>query len=349
MFQFANPYYFFLLPALVLAGWLMLRRRIRAGLAFSAVSALPTRRRTWRMHIARALPLFFLLAMALTIVALARPQTVLSHSRRSADMIAVEMVVDISGSMEALDLSVRTPTGTKYRTRLDAVKETFSEFVDRRPDDLIGLITFGGYAVTRVPLTADHEALQHVLGGVEVPRQVYVDGQIVNQEELLTAIGDGLAMGCARLRDAEPTSRIVVLLSDGESNTGAIAPEAGIQVAREMGIKVYTIGIGTPGRSVAPIRARDIFGRETFGRINVSLDEKLLRRIATQTGGRYFNVRDPRGLEKALEEIDELETTKVERDIYSQYNELFPWFLFPALGLFVAVTSLNMLAAKRLI
>ncbi|MBL7077919.1 MAG: VWA domain-containing protein, partial [Kiritimatiellae bacterium] len=237
MFHFSSPYYFFLLPALALAGWFVLRRRIRAGLTFSAVSALPTQRATWRITVARLLPGMYLLALFLTIIALARPQTVLSRSHRSADVIAMEMVVDISGSMNALDLSVRTPTGTKHRTRLDAVKETFAGFVDKRPDDLIGLVTFGGYAVTRVPLTADHEALQHVLGGVEVPREVYVDGQVVNQEELLTAIGDALAMGCARLRDSEPVSRIIVLLTDGESNTGAITPEAGIKLASELGIK----------------------------------------------------------------------------------------------------------------
>lgn len=349
MFHFANPYFFFLLPTLAVAGWLVLRRRIRAGLTFSAVSALPTQRTTWRITVARLLPGMYLFALFLTIIALARPQTVLSRSHRSADMIAMEMVVDISGSMNALDLSVRTPTGTKYRTRMDAVKETFADFVERRPDDLIGLVTFGGYAVTRVPLTADHEALQHVLGAVEVPREVYIDGQVVNQEELLTAIGDALAMGCARLRDAEPVSRIIVLLTDGESNTGAITPDAGIKLASELGIKVYTIGIGTPGVSTAPFMAKDIFGRDTVRRVNVSLDERLLRRIAEETGGTYFNVRDPRGLKDAMEDIDDLETTRIERDIYTQYNELFPRFLYPALILLVAATSLNMLAAKRLI
>lgn len=349
MFHFSSPYYFFLLPALALAGWFVLRRRIRAGLTFSAVSALPTQRATWRITVARLLPGMYLLALFLTIIALARPQTVLSRSHRSADVIAMEMVVDISGSMNALDLSVRTPTGTKHRTRLDAVKETFAGFVDKRPDDLIGLVTFGGYAVTRVPLTADHEALQHVLGGVEVPREVYVDGQVVNQEELLTAIGDALAMGCARLRDSEPVSRIIVLLTDGESNTGAITPEAGIKLASELGIKAYTIGIGTPGVSTAPFMAKDIFGRKAIRKVNVSLDERLLRRIADETDGKYFNVRDPRGLKDALEDIDELETTRIERDIYTQYSELFPRFLYPALILLVAATSLNMLAAKRLI
>jgi Ca-activated chloride channel family protein len=349
MFQFANPYYFFLLPTLGVAGWLVLRRHIRAGLVFSATHALPTQRPTWRVRVAQLLPGLYLVAMLLTIIALARPQTVLSHHRRSADVIALEMVVDISGSMQALDLSERTPTGPKYRTRLDVVKETFAAFVNKRPDDLIGLVTFGGYAITRVPLTTDHGALQHVLGGVEIPREVYVKGQLVNGEEFMTAIGHGLAMGCARLRDSEPVSRVIVLLSDGESNTGVIAPEAGIQIARELGITVYTIGIGTPGVSQAPVRSKDIFGRETLGRIQVSLDETLLRQIAKETAGQYFNVRDPRGLNAALADIDDLETTRIDRDIYSHYNELFPWFLLPALALFVAATSLNMLAAKRLI
>lgn len=349
MFHFANPYYLFLLPTIGLAAWLVLRRRIRTGLAFSAVAMLPAPRTTWRMTVARLLPFLYLAALFLTIIALARPQTVLSRTHRAADVIAMKMVVDISGSMSALDLSERTPTGVRYRTRLDVVKTMFADFVDRRPDDLIGLITFGGYAVTRVPLTADHEAMQHVLSGVKVPSEVYVDGKVVNQEELLTAIGDALAMGCTRLKNAEPVSRIMVLLSDGASNTGTVSPEAGIKLAAELGIRVYTIGIGTPGASSAPFRARDIFGRETIRRANVSLDETLLRRIAEETGGRYFNVRDPRGLETALEDIDALETTRVDSDVYTQYNELFPRFLYPALILLVAATSLNMLAARRLI
>jgi Ca-activated chloride channel family protein len=362
MFQFAHPILFALLLPVALAGWAVYRRRVRGGVIFPSVARLPAAGRGWRARAAQALPALYLAGLVLIVGALARPRTVLSSSRRSANAIAIQMVADCSGSMNALDLSIRAPGGTRLRTRLDAVKETFAAFVEQRPDDLIGLITFGGYAATRVPLTADHAALLHVLQGVAIPRQVFVNGQVVNQEELLTAIGDALATACARLKPARKAvrggadaeagdpgvrSRIVVLLTDGESNTGIIKPEEATAAAKELGIKVYTIGVGTSGR--APFLAKDMFGRDQIQYADVTLDEKLLRRMAEQTGGRYFNATNPRGLEQALADIDKLEKSKVQRDVYEQYNELFPWLLFPALALVGAATTLNMFVAKRVI
>jgi len=284
----------------------------------------------------------------LAIIALARPQTVFSRTRHSVDVIAIQMVVDVSGSMEALDMSIRTPAGVKYRTRLDAVKETFARFVEERPDDLIGLVTFGGYATTRCPLTTDHSALLHVLKGVQIPKPAQdKDGRVINQEELLTAIGDALATACARMEHAEPKSKIIVLLSDGESNTGIIKPGEALEAAKKLDIKAYTIGVGSSDR--APFRGRDIFGRETIQYAHVSLDEKLLRKIADRTGGQYFNVRDPNGLKRAMDDINALEKTRVERDVYNQYNELFLWFLAPAVGLIVLATSFNMLVTRKIV
>jgi Ca-activated chloride channel family protein len=347
MFRFAHPAYFLLLVPLAVAAWLLYRRRPRQGLVFSALARVPAAGLSWRAAAATALPSLVIAGLALTIAALARPQTVLSTYHRSADVIAIEMVVDVSGSMEALDLSIQTAAGTRWRTRLDVVKETFGEFIRRRSGDLIGLVTFGGYASTRAPLTSDHDALLHILKGVEIPKAATgADGQIANQEELLTAIGDGLATACARIERAEPKSRIVVLLSDGESNTGVVKPEEAIKIATKLGIKVYTIGVGTTGR--APFRGRDVFGQESIGYAHVTLDEALLRRIAEATGGRYFNVRDPKGLELAMGDIDKLEKTKVERTEYNQYNELYLRWLVPGLGLILAGAGLNMLVSRRL-
>ena len=170
---------------------------------------------------------------------------------------------------------------------------------------------------------------------------------MTNQDEFLTAIGDALATACARIRAAETASRIVVLLSDGESNTGIIDPETATTLASELGIKVYTIGVGTTGE--APFRVRDVYGRERIRWAEVAMDEPLLRHIAQETGGRYFNVQDPDGLEDALTVIDELETTRVEREEYEQYNELFPRFLLPALLLVAIGSGLNMTIAKRIV
>ncbi|MBM4142692.1 MAG: VWA domain-containing protein [Lentisphaerae bacterium] len=348
MFRFANPVFFALFAPLALAAWFVFRRRRSSGLLFAPVHRLAGAGGTWRARAAAVLPACFLAGLALAVIALARPQTLLSRSPRTADAIAVEMVVDVSGSMEALDMSDGAGGGGRFRTRLDAVKETFAEFVRARPDDLIGLVTFGGFAATRAPLTADHEALLHVLEGVEIPSRQYDDARrILNQEELLTAVGDALATACARLEHAATASRIIVLLSDGESNTGLIEPAAAVRMAEKMGVRVYTIGVGTTGQ--APFLGRDAFGRQVVYRAFVTLDEELLRDVAKKTGGRYFNVRDPNGLQTALGEIDRLEKTRIERELYERYNELFPRFLVPAAALAALGAALNVGVARRIV
>lgn len=344
MFRFAHPYWFLLLLPLGAAAWALLAPRIRRATVFSAVALLPPARATWRTLLSRFLPWLLLAGLALTIGALARPQTVLDKASRRADAIAIQMTVDVSGSMEALDFSTRDrPT----QTRLDVVKETFRRFIEKRPDDLIGLVTFGGYAVSRVPLTIDHATLGHALAGVQVPRPTLdAQGQIMNSEELQTAVGDGLATACGRLEKADIKSKIVVLLTDGESNTGLIKPEEAAKAAKALGIKVYTIGVGSTGR--APFITQDPFGRKRIGHAEVRLDEALLRSIATTTGGRYFNVRDPDGLAQALREIDKLEKTKVERQVYQQYHELFPRLLWPGAALIALAISAQMALTRRI-
>jgi Ca-activated chloride channel family protein len=262
----------------------------------------------------------------LAVLALARPQTVFSRTVRRSDAIAIQMVVDCSGSMQALDFA----TPDNRRTRLDVVKETFAKFIATRPGDLIGLITFGGFASSRAPLTLDHDALLHSLRGVETAREQFsADGQLLNQEEMLTAIGDALATACARLENTAVKSRIVVLLSDGESNTGIIKPDDAVKAAKALGIKVYTIGVGSTG--IAPFLARDAFGRQVIAQAEVRLDEELLRSIASTTGGEYFNVTDPKGLNTVMTRISKLEKTALNTDQYNRYEEHFLNFLIPGL------------------
>jgi Ca-activated chloride channel family protein len=349
MFRFAQPYAFLLFIPFLVAAWCVYRKTVRAGLAFSAIHRLPSHTRTWRMVVAGFLPSLFLAGLVLAIFAMARPQTVFSRVRDTTDAIAIAMVLDVSGSMEALDMSdivgnqIVTP-----RTRLDMVKKTFSEFVKQRPDDLIGLVTFGGYASTRVPLTADHEALLHVLDGVEIPKpNVDANGQLTDPDELNTALGDALATGVARLEDAALKTRIVVLLSDGSSNTGIIKPEEALHAARKLGLKIYAIGVGSNGP--VPVYGRDMFGRRGITTAVFPIDEALLKKLADDTGGRYFNVRDPKGLEQAVAEINQLEKTEVERNVYYQYHELFTYLLGPALGLMVLAAGLNIAVSRRMV
>jgi Ca-activated chloride channel family protein len=247
--------------------------------------------------------------------------------------------------MEARDLS---PSPNNWQTRLDVVKELFARFVEARPDDLIGLVTFGGYASTRAPLTADHRALVHVLQGVEIPRaQTDAQGRPVDQEETLTAIGDGLATGVARLTDAEPKTRVGILLSDGESNTGLITPDQAADAAAKLGIRVYAIGVGSNNRT--PFKTRDLFGRETIAYADATFDETQLKNIAAKTNGRYFSVRDHDGLKAALEEINTLETTRIDRQVYQRFDEHFVRYLLWGAALAALALTLNMNLTRRLL
>ena len=342
--QLGSPYYLLLFLALAAAGWFVLRRRVRPALLFSAFQRLPANRATWRTRIQPIAPLLMLAGLVLLIFALARPQTIFSRSIRKSDAIAIQMVVDCSGSMQALDFA----TPDKQRTRLDVVKDTFAKFVQQRPGDLIGLVTFGGFASSRVPLTLDHAALLHSLQGVEIAREQFnKDGQLMNQEEMLTAIGDALMTGCARLDDSSVKSRIMVLLSDGDSNTGLITPEEAAKAAKTMGIKVYTIGVGTTGR--APFLGRDMFGRQAIGYAEVVINEDQLRSIATTTGGKYFNVTDAKGLEQTMTAISKLEKTTINTELYNKYDEHFPLFLAAGLVLLVSGAVMNARLGKNIL
>ena len=260
-----------------------------------------------------------LAGLAAGIVALARPRAEFALVSESKDAIAIEMAIDVSGSMMALDFSTEKEPD---RTRLDVVKETFRDFVAARPDDLVGLVAFGGFATTRCPLTADHDALLAVLAETRVPGS---DGEPIEEGEAETAIGDGLSMACARLAAAtNVATRIAILLSDGVNNYGIATPAEATALAKRRGIKVYAIGVGTTGP--VPFPAIDARGRRVRTRGYGEIDERALRRIATETGGLYFNVRTEGALQDALAKIDELEKTSVEVERRVRREERFaPW------------------------
>lgn len=345
--NFANPLLLLLFAPLAFAAWRLLRRARRSGIRFSAVGRLPAKAAGWRAALAAMTPYALLTGLALLTVAAARPRTSLAREKKSVDAIAIAMTVDVSGSMDALDLTPKGERFSRETTRLAMVKKLFARFVEQRPDDLIGLVTFGGYASTRSPLTADHEALLNVLKGVEIPSiAVDAQGRAIAQDEQMTAVGDGLATALARLKDAKPKTKIVILLSDGVSNTGAVEPDEAAAAAKKMGVKVYAIGVGTRSRRT-PIFGRDFFGRATIEYADMTFDEKQLRSIARQTGGTYFPVNDRDSLEAALQEIDQLETTKLDADVYNRWRENFVWFLAPGVLCVLAAVTLSMAAARR--
>ncbi len=327
MIQFAFPWALLFLLPWGFAAWRMVRRARTQGVVFaSASSRFAHLRPTWRQRVARGLPFLFLLGLLALIVAAAGPRTQLAREVRSADALAVMMTVDISETMLETDLT----QGTQPQTRLEVVKAIFRDFVQRRPEDLIGLVTFGGYASVRSPLTADHQALLHTLSGVEVPVQGSFDarGRLATADEVMTAIGDGLAVALLRLKDAEPKTKIAILLSDGMQNAGVVTMKEAAQAAKDLGIRVYTIGVGQNTRY---------------------FDEAGLKAIAEATGAEYAHVRSPEQLERFLKHISELETTRVERQVYTRYqSHTFPWLLGGTVACLLSVMGLMALLRRPL-
>jgi Ca-activated chloride channel homolog len=334
-FRFQEPLWLLLLLLIPALGWLMARRR-KSAVLYSNVEILGRLPQTMAQRVRRLLPWVALAGFALLTIALARPQLGKEEFRIRTDGIAIEMCIDRSGSMQAMDFEI---DGEPVE-RLTMVKKVFQDFVKGRPDDFIGLVDFGGFAEAKCPLTLDHGALEQMLDLVIIPKEMTDSrGQVINarllREDLSTAIGDALTLAVDRLKTAKAKSKIVILLSDGESNSGVVTPEEAAIAAKAFGIKVYTIGIGTNSGSV-PFKAIDAFGREMLISQPVRIDEGTLKMIAKTTGGRYYNAQDTEALKNVYAEINQLEKTTSEGRLYTEYRELFEYALLPGLALILA-------------
>ena len=335
-FRFQDPLWLLLLLPLVAIGWWNGRRR-PAAVVYSNVDILKTLPRTTAQRVRRLLPWVALAGLALLTVALARPQRGREEFRARAEGIAIEMCIDRSGSMQAMDFEIKG----QPVTRLAIVKQMFRRFVnggdglDGRRDDLVGLVDFGGFAEAKCPLTLDHAALDQLLDTVNVA-QPMIDshGNMINrnllQEDQSTAIGDALALAVDRLKASKAKSKIIILLSDGASNSGVMSPEEAAGIAKTFGIKVYTIGIGTTSGTV-PMQATDPFGNPVMMQIQADLDENTLKIISETTGGQYFNAQSSQSLKQIYATIDKLEKTGSEGRRYTQYRELYEYPLLPGL------------------
>ena len=258
----------------------------------------------------RPLPIVLrMVAVALFIVALARPVNITEEHETTTDGIDIVMAMDISGSMLARDF---TPD------RLTSAKHLAAEFVANRRGDRIAVVAFAGEAFTQAPLTSDQAVVETMLSRLR--SGVVEDG---------TAIGNGLATAINRLRESGAKSKVVILLTDGVNNRGQISPLMAAEIARDMGIKVYTIGVGTRGR--APYPAVDMFGNQTTVMADVEIDEELLKEISSMTGGKYYRAVNDEALREIYAEINELETSKVQVTNYQTYEELF--LMWVVLGL----------------
>mgnify|MGYP003289129724 CR=1 FL=1 len=306
--QFLNPYILLVacIVPLLLIYYILVGRR-RATLIVSTTQG--TAPRTLRYYLRHVPIVLRLLAIVAMVIALARPVVVHHESETTTEGVDIVLAMDISGSMLARDF---TPD------RLSASKRLATEFVAERTGDRLSVVAFAGEAFTQCPLTADQAAVGTMLSRLR--SGVVEDG---------TAIGNGLATAINRLRESGAKSKVVVLLTDGVNNRGQISPIMAAEIARDLGIKVYTIGVGS--RDKAPMPAIDQFGNQTFVMADVEIDEELLRNIASTTSGRYFRANDNEALRNIYQQINELEKSEVQVTHYTSYDELFGRWLLLAL------------------
>ena len=309
--EFANPKLLWLLLLVPLAIiWYILRhKKQEAAVTFSDLKGMVKLPRTWKAWFRHLLFVLKMAALALLIVALARPQSSSTNSTSNIECIDIVMAMDVSGSMLARDLKP---------DRLTAAKQVASDFVKDRPGDRMGLVIFSGETFTQVPLTTDHGVMLNMLA--EMKNGLIEDG---------TAIGDGLATAISRLKDSEAVSKVVILLTDGMNNAGSVDPYTAAEIAKLYGIRVYTIGVGTYG--MAPYPVQDFFGRTVMQQMKVEIDEKLLSNIANSTGGKYFRANNNQKLDEIYQEIDKLERSKIEvtefRRLHEEFYPLVAWAL----------------------
>jgi Ca-activated chloride channel family protein len=320
MFRFEDPWVLGLLLLLPLA--YVVRHRIektRTGtLRYSAVDsvlAAGVGRSRW---LNRVPGLLRTLALAALIFALARPQTGITSETILTEGIDIVLVIDISSSMLAEDLQPN---------RMEAAKEVAANFVAGRRHDRIGLVAFAGEAFTQAPLTLDYSVVMTLLAELDIG--MIEDG---------TAVGMGLATAVKRLQASDADSKVVILLTDGSSNRGEIGPITAAQLARALGVRVYTIGAGSRGTARVPIN--DPLRGQVYANMRVDIDEETLREVAALTGGRYFRAMDREGLGEIYAEIDELERTEIEVENFTQFAERFPLVL--AFGLMLIMMELGL-------
>ncbi len=259
-------------------------------------------------------------ALALGVVALARPQVHDVIRTRTAEGIDVMLVLDTSSSMQAEDFQPN---------RFEAARDVAGSFVEGRVSDRVGLIVFAAQAYTQVPLTLDYDFLQRMLERVRIG--VVEDG---------TAVGTALATATNRLRETEAESKVVILLTDGRNNRGEIDPATAAEVARSMGVRVYAIGVGA-GNEAPSVPSEGGQSGET------GVDEEMLRAVASTTGGRYFSASSTEALRRIYDEIDEMEATEVDERVYTDRDEWYPWFLGPALALVLLEVVLSTTLFRR--
>lgn len=307
---FANPkllWGLLIIPAAIV--WYIFRhKKQEASVRYSDTTGFDSLPRSWKVYARHILFALQLAALALLMVAMARPQSSSTSQTSNIEGIDIILAQDISGSMLARDFKP---------DRLEASKKVAADFVEGRPTDRMGLVVFAGESFTQVPLTTDHGVMLNMLK--ELKSGMIDDG---------TAIGDGLATAINRLKDSEAISKVIILLTDGMNNAGSVDPYTAAELAKLYGIRVYTVGVGTYG--TAPVPVQTIFGTQ-YQQMKVEIDEKLLMTIANSSGGKYFRATSNQKLGEIYDEIDKLERSKIEvtefRHLHEEFYPLVAWAL----------------------
>ncbi|HOX02959.1 MAG TPA: VWA domain-containing protein [Candidatus Paceibacterota bacterium] len=320
---FAHPYLLLLLILLPLLAWLKGRYGARPAFLYSSVQLVKGITGITRSHRGQLVVHLRWLALALLIVALARPQLIEGQARLRASGIDIVIALDCSRSMASEDFTLNR----QRVNRLDLAQHVLDRFLSQRPNDRIGLVAFAGRAYIAAPLTLDHDFLRQNLERLELS-SIQDDG---------TAIGSALATAVNRLRPLPSKSRLVILMTDGQNNSGQIPPLTAALAAQALGIKVYTIGVGTRGTAPYP-QYRG--GQKFYVSVPVDIDEETLRQIAEHTGGRYFRATDTDQLLSIYREIDQLEKTEADMRKQQRFEDVFDWIVLPALFVLLLETLL---------
>lgn len=310
---FLNPEFLWLFLVLPIAiGWLFYKRnQLSATVKMSSLEPFKQN----RTFLAKAKPFLYvlrILALSSIIIALARPRSVdVTSKSKTTKGIDIVMAIDVSSSMLANDLKPN---------RLEALKKVASTFVQDRVNDRIGLVVYAGESYTRTPVTSDKTIILQSLKTIEYDDSIIADG---------TGIGVGLATAINRIKDSKAKSRIIILLTDGVNNSGTIDPRTAAEIAKEYGIKVYTIGIGTNGQAMFPV-AKDTNGKLVFRKMPVEIDESLMKEIAKATDAKYFRATSNKKLQAIYNEINKLETTEIDEKKFYNYDEKYKPFVLIA-------------------
>jgi Ca-activated chloride channel homolog len=326
VFAYPEFFYLFILFPFIIAYYIFRNKKQYAYLKVPTLGAFANSKPSIRQLLRHSLFFIRLLILSLLILILARPQTSSTTRNVKTEGIDIVIALDMSGSMEAVDFKPN---------RLEAAKKTALDFIDKRKTDRIGLVVFSGESFTLCPLTIDHKVLSDLFKKIKSD-MTGVTG---------TAIGDGLSVADARLKESKAKSKVIILLTDGMNNTGKIDPLTATEIAKTYGIKVYTIGVGSKG--FAPYPVKTPYGT-VYQNIKVEIDEDLLTKIADMTGGKYFRATKNTELSKIYEEIDKMEKTEIDQFFFKTKNEEFLPFAITAGILFLIELLLRMFVFRSL-